>query len=111
MPKTLTFNEIDTKAVQLIRNRESFEVKALGGKVLDAVKKIEYLIENEGLTCRIYTKGRLASAGATVAGGITGMLGAASAIGIAAHNIATYNPDYEVSKNLIDNKLTITYKK
>lgn len=68
-------------------------------------------IESLGLSCRIYTKGRIAAAGATVFGGVTGVLGAVSAVGIAAHNLATYDPDYEVIKHMVDNKLSVVYQR
>jgi hypothetical protein len=63
------------------------------------------------MTCRIYASGRLAGAAATVVGGPLGLLGLATAIGVAAHNIVTYDPDYEIAKHVIDNKLVVTYKK
>jgi hypothetical protein len=68
-------------------------------------------IEPAGLKCRVYTKGRIAAAGASLLGGITGAAGIASAISIAAHNLATYNPDYEIVKHLVDNTLSVFYKK
>ena len=36
------------------------------------VENLERLIEKQGLKCRIYTSGRIAAAGDSVAGGITG---------------------------------------
>lgn len=99
------------KLKKLISDRKSFEVLGLGGRMDSAVTSVEREIESSGLTCRIYLYGRIAAAGASVFGGITGLLGIASAIGMAAHNLATYDPDYEVAKHKIDSKLTVTYKK
>jgi hypothetical protein len=111
MSKELKYEEIEISAVSLIKNRESFTIIGLSGKMSDAVEKVESLIEREGLSCRIFTSGRIAAAGGSFFGGITGIAGIASAIGIAAHNVATYDPDYEVAKHIIDNKLTISYEK
>ena len=38
------------------------------------------------------------------------MTGTAAAIGIGLHNFATYNPDYEIAKHLVDKKLSINKK-
>jgi hypothetical protein len=59
----------------------------------DVVSMIENIIETKGLSCRIYTYGRVAAAGATVLGGLMGVFGLASTIGMAVHNIVTYDPD------------------
>ncbi|OBW95187.1 hypothetical protein QV02_05990 [Gallibacterium anatis] len=73
--------------------------------------RVEAVIEQNGFTCRVYTENRAVSMGATLLSGIGGVIGAAAAIGIAAHNLATYNPDFEIGKNLIDKKINVTYKK
>jgi hypothetical protein len=99
------------KAEQLINQRESFEVIGLGGKMGDVVSMIENIIETKGLSCCIYTYGLVAAAGATVLGGPMGVFGLASTIGMAVHNIVTYDPDYELAKHVVDNKLSVTYKK
>ena len=108
---TISFEEIHTRGTELIRKRASFEILGLNGKMIDAVSLLEAEIEKQGLTCRIYTSGRIASIGASFLGGVTGVVGIASAAVIAAHNIATFNPDYEVSKHLVDNKLVVSYEK
>lgn len=71
------------------------------------MKTIEKLIESQGLTCRVYTAGRIAALGV---GAITIVGGVAAGLTIAAHNIATYNPDYEIAK-FYPAMLAITYKK
>jgi len=105
----ITNNEISKK----IKKHESFvlneiEVMSFG----KTVETVEELIESTGLKCRIYTKGRAAAIGAaaipvspTVIGGWL------SGIVIGIHNIATWDPDYEVAKNMATGSLTITYKK
>lgn len=96
---------------ELIKAEKTFEVTGLSGRMSDAVEWIEKGIERQGLRCRIYTYGRVAAAGGTLFGGITGALGLASVVGMAAHNLATLNPDYEISKHLVDNMLTVKYCK
>lgn len=108
----LNYDDLNTdKLNALIRSRSSFEVIGLSGRMSSAIQKIENAIEPAGLKCRVYTKGRIAAAGASIFGGITGVAGVASAISIAAHNLATYNPDYEIVKHLVDNSLSVLYKK
>lgn len=111
----VAYEELDSPNIKdLIKEHKSFEVRGLhgvSGGMDKAVSKIENLIECQGLSCRIYTYGRVAAAGATLVGGVTGLAGLASAVGMAAHNIATYDPDYEIAKHLVDNKLSVKYKK
>lgn len=106
-------NEISNeKILEKIKNKESFILEKVESiKFHSAVETLERLIESQGLKCRIYTPGRIAAAGATVAGGVTGILGFLSGIAIAAHNIATWNPDYEIAKNLFGSSIYVNYKK
>jgi len=99
------------KLKELLTERRSFEVTGLSGRIGDGVKFVEKAIESKGLRCRIYTYGRITAAGASLFGGITGVLGLASAVGMAAHNVVTLNPDYEIAKHLVDNMLTVKYCK
>jgi len=111
-PYTINYDELNwSKITKMIQKNKSFEIIALGGNLIDTVSNLENTIESENLSCRIYTYGRAASAGATLIGGITGVVGLASVVGMAAHNIATFNPDYEIAKHLVNNKLTVSYKK
>ena len=108
----ITYEEIDSqKTKDLVKQHKSFEIVGLSGRLSSAVSKIENIIETQDLSCRIYTYGRVASAGASFFGGITGVAGVLSTIGMAVHNVATYDPDYEIAKHLVDNKLSVDYKK
>ncbi|WP_439259258.1 hypothetical protein [Lonepinella sp. BR2930] len=93
----------------LIRNRATFSVRS--PNLTDDARKIEQLIEEQGYSCRIYTENRSAAMTGSLFSGIASVVGVASAIGIAAHNLATYDPDFEIGKNLIDKKINVTYKK
>ncbi|WP_345867197.1 hypothetical protein [Shewanella algae] len=108
----ISYDELSAEKLrELVRAEKTFEVTGLSGRMGDAVKWVENQIEAEGLRVRVYTYGRIAAAGGSFFGGITGVLGVASAIGMAAHNLATLNPDYEIAKHLVDNMLTVKYCK
>ncbi|MNF87207.1 hypothetical protein D3C84_696660 [compost metagenome] len=110
--KKISYDDLNTETLTtLIRNKESFEVVALSGKMVSAVARVENNIESNGMKCRIYTFGRIAAAGGSFFGGITGVIGLASAAGIAAHNLVTFNPDYEIAKYPIDNRIVVKCKK
>ncbi|WP_090263233.1 MULTISPECIES: hypothetical protein [Pseudomonas] len=108
-----SLNEISNeKILEKIKKKESFILEKVDSmKFNSAIETLERLIESQGFKCRIYTSGRIAAAGATVAGGFTGIFGALSGIAIAAHNIATWNPDYEIAKNFFGSSIHVTYKK
>lgn len=95
---------------KLITEKKSFTItdipKHSFGKT---VKTIESLIETQGLSCRIYTAGRIAAMGAASAWSLIG--GIAAGLAIAAHTVATYNPEYEIAKYQLSRKLIITHKK
>jgi len=104
----LTYDEMIERAAQLIEDKADFEVYGLKGKMSEAVDFLEKAIEGKQLTCRIYTIGRSASVAAAI---ISAPLAVASAVAIGAHNLATYDPDYEIGKQVVNNKLEVAYKK
>ena len=72
------------------------------------IAQIERAIEEKGMKCRVYTENRsLAIAAAAIPTGITQLAGAASALGIGIHNLVTFNPDYEIARNITASKITI----
>lgn len=112
MPEQTEFRTIpfeDQKAIRAaIQNREDFEVEGCKKRMKEAVEFVEHAIDSEGMTSRIYTKGRSA---ALAAGAFVPGVGVAIAGGIAAHNLTTQNPDYEVMKRPIAMALRLTYRK
>ena len=102
----LDFDALQTQIGGLIASRRSFTVQGLGGKMLEVTDFIESQIERKDLRCRIFTKGRLAAAGGGALLGGAGLLGL---VGIAAHYLATLNPDYEIARNPIDHEIEVTY--
>ncbi|BCR24413.1 hypothetical protein [Aquipseudomonas alcaligenes] len=110
--KQIQYEELSTSTLtQLINRKESFEVVGLGGRLTKAVSLVENKIESNAMTCRAYTVGRIGAVAGSFFGGITGAIGVVSAAGIAIHNILTFNPDYEIEKYPIDNRLIVKYKK
>lgn len=99
--------------IEAIRAQESFEVVGCGsGNLSEAVKLVEKIVESNGYACRIYTKNRAAAlAGMLVPTGATQVAGVLSAAGMAVHNLATYDPDFEIMKRPVDNALVVNYVK
>ncbi len=109
---TIVYEEMDSLEIRnLIKTHASFQIIGAGGRMNDTVSEIENMIEAESLSCRIYTYGRVGSAAASFLGGPAGVLGVLATVGMGIHNIATYNPDYEIAKHFVSNKLTVSYKK
>ena len=97
----------------LIEKDQSFEITNLNaeGSMTRMIERLEKIMETQHKKCRVYTAGRWAAvAAAAVPTGVTQVTGAAAALGIGLHNFATYNPDYEIAKHLLDEKLSITKK-
>lgn len=72
---------------------------------------LEELIEANDHSCRIYTQARAASlmsVSIPVIGPVTAL---GSALGMAVHNLATYNPDFEIRKGLRDRVRVTNHKK
>lgn len=99
------------KLSSLIETRKSFKVVAVND-IGFMVNKIEGAIEKQDLSCRVYSEFRSAAMGAVVIPTpVTIFGGLAAMVGTAAHNLATFNPDYEIGKNKIKNTITVIYKK
>jgi hypothetical protein len=99
------------KLSELVTNKKSFQVVAVND-ISFTVNKIEGAIEKQGLRCRVYTEYRSAAmSGMIIPTGVTQVVGLFSAIGMAAHNLATLNPDYEIAKNKVKGTVTAVYKK
>lgn len=94
---------------KLISQKKTFTIKDIPTYSFgNTVETIEKLIEAQGLSCRVYVAGRIA---AVAASAWTVMGGLAAGLAIAAHNIATYDPDYEIAKYFVVSTLIVTYKK
>lgn len=112
--KEVLMKEVDLSSINLsfikqqIGNKASFVLLGCSGKINDTIKDIERITESKKMRCRIYTVGRGAAAAAGVLAGGSGTLGL---LGVGLHRLATINPDYEIGRDLINNKITVEYKK
>ncbi len=111
MSKSNVLHHVDENTLtKLISCHESFTLTNIKN-FSQTVKKIERLIEKRGLSCRVYTAGRSATMAAALASGPAVIFGLASAAAIATHKIATLNPDYEIAKYPLADKLVVNFKK
>lgn len=102
----------DEQIEQKIKNHESFIIECPDFlKVSKGVEKLEKIIEAQGMRCRIYTIGRVATIGAAAWTGIGTVIAAGAGLAIAAHNVATWSPDYEIATLPLGTKIVVTYKK
>ena len=96
--KTYTSDITDNKLEDLILKKEEFEITQIRD-MSHVVKKVESVMEQYGFKVRVYRENRSAAiAAAAVPTGITQAVGLWSAIGIGIHNLATFNPDFEIAK-------------
>ena len=100
-----------TSLCSLVKQLRSFQIVAVKD-ISFVVKRVEGEIEKQSLRCRVYTEYRSAAiAGTVVPTGVTQIVGLASAIGIGVHNLATFNPDYEIGKNIPASTVTVIYQR
>ena len=92
----------------LIDQRQSFRVRAVDWEqLLDCCRWVEEHIDAVDMDSRVYTKGRVAAAAVGVVSFGAGM---AVLAGIAAHNLLTLNPDYEICRDLANQQLWVRYQ-
>lgn len=95
-----------------IRNRESFTLECLEyDRYKNTLEWLEKSIEAEGMKVRIYMKGRAATMGTAVLTLWGAGVAAASGLAMAAHNVVTWSPDYEIAKHPIGCTLYVKHKK
>lgn len=110
--------------IEKIKAHESFVLEC---QEFDRYSKtlswLEKEIESQGMSVRIYMRARRLSmgsiAGVTAASSPLALplavgalaVGLAAGVGIAAHNLATLNPDYEIGKHPLGTTLYVDYKK
>jgi hypothetical protein len=99
------------KLNSLVKNKKSFKVVAVKD-IGFMVNKIEGAIEKIDLSCRVYSEYRsIAMGAAAIPTPVTLIGGLAAMVGTAAHNLATFNPDYEIGKNKAKGTITVIYKR
>ncbi|MDV7341823.1 hypothetical protein RYZ26_19665 [Terasakiella sp. A23] len=102
--KTISFDDKEA-IVEAIKEHQSFEIGACQKRMSEAILFVERTIGAEGMTSRVYTKGRAAAIL------LPHIVSVATATAIAAHNLITLNPDYEVLKRPINGVLRLIYVK
>lgn len=106
----LNREEVRKRVETLVQERKSFEVVDVKvGKQGTVVDIVERIIETNGLKCRVRTNGRGFAAAALAIPTLGGSLVAGAAI--AAHDLSTANPDYEVIKEMFGSDVRVIYFK
>lgn len=102
------YDDVSHRLNKIIEKKESFVLRGLAGQMTEVIAKVERIIEEQKMTCRIYSRHRAAVVTAST---FVPFLGWANLAAIAAHNLVTFDPDYEIGKDLIDKRLYVTYKR
>lgn len=102
----------DERLEGLLTRKESFVIEEIKRRhMYRAVRHLESAMDKKGYKSRVFTKARkVAMAGIATPNPVTFIAGAAAAIGTGLHNAVTWNPDYEIAKNLMTGSLTVTFK-
>lgn len=109
----ISFNN-KNELLRAILAHENFSVIDADVAQSVAVEWLEKVIEENGMTCRIYTKYRtgalaaLALLATPITAGVSLVVGG---IAIGAHRLATRDPDFEIGKGMIGNSIDVTYRK
>ncbi|OUI78054.1 hypothetical protein HK18_10945 [Commensalibacter intestini] len=97
--------------LDLVNNKINFRVFNITD-ITATVDFLEKTIESQKFSVRVYTENRSAVlAGGLIPTGFTQLAALGAGIGFALHNLATYNPDFEIGKSIGHDRITVTYKK
>ena len=107
MEKIFEKSASDATIKEAIRNREVFVMNYSPLSFIRGSRRVERLIEECGMTCQIYTRGRIAAA--ILGTAVAPVAGVAAIAGLAAHNVQTSKFDYEVARNPVTGNITVTY--
>lgn len=103
----INYNEYRRLMTDLIDNRQRFEIVAVpSSEMFNVCSVLENYIEQQHLKCRVYTQKRLVSG---AAGLLNPIYGIGALAGIAIHNVVTWNPDYEISRDFANNRVSVEY--
>lgn len=105
----IPYAEYRQQITALIDAKKSFEIVAVPtGEMLSVCSTLENYIESQHLKCRVYTQKRVV---AGAAGLLNPVYGIGALVGIAIHNAVTWNPDYEISRDLANNRIAVEWVK
>ena len=100
------------KITELVKEHKSFKITQVGKDMIEFSQKVENVIDSAGYKCRLYTGNRFTSVMVgLIPNPVTWGIGIFSAVGIALHNIATYDPDYAISRHLWDDTVKVSYQR
>lgn len=103
----IPYTEYRQKFTDLIDRHQNFEIVGVPtSEMFEVCGVLENYVENQHLKCRIYTQKRLVSG---VAGLLNPIYGIGALAGIAVHNAVTWNPDYEISRDLANNRIAVEW--
>lgn len=103
----INYAEYRTQIAELIDSHQSFEIVGVPTtEMFDVCAALEKYMEHQHLKCRIYTQKRLISG---AIGLVNPIYGIGALAGIAAHHILTLNPDYEISRDLANNRVAVEW--
>ncbi|MGQ0286756.1 biotin/lipoyl-containing protein [Pasteurellaceae bacterium 22721_9_1] len=94
---------------ELILHKCNFSIKT--DDIASVVDEVEEMIEKCGYKCRVYMENRASAMAAAAVPGVGMIASIAAGVAIAAHNLATFDPDFEIGKNFWDGKVNVVYKK
>ncbi len=89
----------------LVSQKKTFKIIASFGSIMRLCENCETTIESLGMSCRVRTKNRTAANAAALFTGV-GVLGFMAQ---AAHNLATFNPDWEIIRCPVTNTIEVKY--
>lgn len=95
-------NPSNDEILELIKKGENFHAEGESQKSI--VEQVEKLLEKNGYSVRVKTKGREATL-------VLPPLWAINAALQAGHTLATWNPDWVIYKNLFGSKIEVKYFK
>jgi hypothetical protein len=98
-PSTISESQIRA----LAKECASFTIQAKGSvDLMELSSMLDRVIESAGFKTRVYTKGR-------ATGLLAGPAAPWIAVGIGVHNLLTWDPDYEIRRNLLTDTLDVVY--
>lgn len=103
-----SFSEVSKKLPDLIKNKHTFVITGLSGKLNETAKVIEMEVEAQGMKCRVYTRNR--GFGVAVAAFVP-YVGWGAIGGVVAHRLSTRNPDFVVGKDIGSNRIHVEFRK
>lgn len=105
----ITIHNYQSLYKDLIDKRASFEIYQVPvSDMFHVCGVLEEYIEAKNLKCRIYTENRYVGILSSILNKQYGIL---TAVFMLAHNLLTWDPDYIISRDIVNNRVKISYQK